>query len=92
MLTEAHVPDPPGFNSQLRGPMDKVLESILRWWDDRLPQWDSNSALLKIKINGERVGIPGIIWKELYASPWKAKQWAGLKGRYSELLVRPLCI
>ncbi|KAJ7459524.1 hypothetical protein B0H11DRAFT_1924388 [Mycena galericulata] len=86
VLTEAHVPDPPGFNAQLRGPMDKVLKNILRWWDDRRPEWDSECALLKIRINDEKVGVPGILWKELYASPWKANQWVGIKSRYSELL------
>ncbi|KAJ7471499.1 hypothetical protein B0H11DRAFT_2237401 [Mycena galericulata] len=86
VLTEAHVPDPPVFNAQLRGPMDKVLKNILRWWDDRRPEWDSECALLKVGINGEKVGVPGVLWKELYGSPWKANQWVGLKVRYSELL------
>ncbi|KAJ6485091.1 hypothetical protein C8R47DRAFT_1072896 [Mycena vitilis] len=86
LVQESQVPDPPGFSSQLRGPMDKVVRNVLSWWDDRLPEWDPNRALLKIRINGTDVGIPGILWKQLYAAPWKAKQWAGLKGRYSELL------
>ncbi|KAK6992238.1 hypothetical protein R3P38DRAFT_3226538 [Favolaschia claudopus] len=84
-ISESQVPDPPVFNAQLRGPIDKVVENILTWWDDQLPQWDASRALLKVKIDGEVVGIPGVLWKELYAPPWKPKQWKGLKHRYSEL-------
>ncbi|KAK7006107.1 hypothetical protein R3P38DRAFT_3214160 [Favolaschia claudopus] len=86
-VTESQVPDPPGFNSELRGPMDQVMNNIMSWWDDRLPEWDPSRALLKLTIDGEKVGIPGVLWKELYAAPWKKQQWNGLRHRYSEITV-----
>ncbi|KAJ7270883.1 hypothetical protein C8J57DRAFT_1226495 [Mycena rebaudengoi] len=77
--------DPPVFDRLFHGCMKEVIHRVLKWWDDRRPEWDPAAARLIINVDGRMVAIPATRWKELYVNRMKRKQWGGLKCRISDL-------
>ncbi|KAJ7270895.1 hypothetical protein C8J57DRAFT_1507860 [Mycena rebaudengoi] len=79
------VPDPPVFDKEFRGCMKEVIHHVLKWWDDKRPEWDPTAARLNVNVDGRKVAIPATRWKDLYLNKWRKKQWGGLKDRISNL-------
>ncbi|EDR13955.1 uncharacterized protein LACBIDRAFT_321655 [Laccaria bicolor S238N-H82] len=75
-FTEADVGSPP-----LTGFADNVA-GLNRMWDDTTPNWGGTSVL---EIKGHP--IPIVYWKDVYmnynrGSPWKPRQWHGMKSKW----------
>ena len=75
-FTEADVGSPPltGFADDVAG--------LNRMWDDTTPNWGGTSVL---EIKGHP--IPIVYWKDVYmnsnrGSPWKPRQWQGMKSKW----------